>query len=167
MNCASCGEWLDEYLENALPAAARAEVESHLALCAACREELDTCRRLADYLKELPHSEPGTEVCLRVSEAIHAEDRQPRRTEYGPVLDFDELAGYLRVDAATLEQYVGEIPCFELGGRLLFRKAKVEEWIERHEMRVGFRLEGSVAEGWSHPVNVAKGDMSWMLLQRN
>ena len=168
MNCETCGEWLDEYLEAVLPADVRADLDSHLATCTACRQELDACRRLTAKVKHLPHHIPGAEVCMRVSETIHAETPRPVRTEFGPVLSFDELAEYLRVDKVTLEQYVGDIPCFELGGRLLFRKAKVEEWIARRETMVDFRPDWPVTQVWNVLDNATKkGDVSWMLAQKN
>ncbi len=167
MNCDTCGERLDEYLAAELPADARAEIEGHLATCAACRAELEACRRIAESLGQMAHPAPGAGVCLRVSEAIHAGTGRPRRTDFGPVLDLADLAEYLRVDPATLEQYVGEIPCFELGGRLLFRKSKVEEWIASRETMVGFQSDWPGSVDWSLPANAARGEASWILSQKN
>ena len=43
----SCADFrLDEYLDGELDVPARAEVERHLASCAACRGELEESRRL-------------------------------------------------------------------------------------------------------------------------
>ena len=167
MNCESCTEWLDEYLAEDLPDDTRAEVDGHLAACPACRAELETYRRLAESLAHLPRHAPGAEACMRVSEAIHTNAPQSRRTEYGPVLDFDDLAEYLQVDKPTLELYVGDIPCFELGGRLLFRKSKVEEWIARREMTVDFEADRPVVQDWKVTNNTMEGRVSWTLLQKN
>jgi hypothetical protein len=167
MNCESCAEWLDEYLAGSLPDETRAEMERHLASCPSCRAELEACRHLAERLTHLPRHAPGAEVCMRVSEGIHAEAPRAHRAEYGPVLDFDDLAEYLQVDKPTLELYVGDIPCFELGGRLLFRKAKVEEWIARREMTVDFKAAWPVAQVWTVSDNAMKGNVSWNLSQKN
>ncbi len=167
MNCDTCGEWLDEYLEASLSAEVRAEVDQHLVSCSVCREELESCRRLKENLAKVPRHTPGAEVCMRVSKVIHAEAPNPRRTDFGPVLDFDELAEYLRVDKTVLGQYLAEIPCFELGGRLLFRKAKVEAWIEKRETTVVFPTERPPvmdSNGWA---NSKKGEQSWTLIQTN
>ncbi len=167
MNCDICGEWMDEYLDGVLPDDVRTELESHVAACAGCRAELEACRRLGQNLKQLPIHIPPAQVCLRVSEAIHAETPRARRSDFGPVLDLDELADYLRVDKKTVGQYVGDIPCFELGGRLLFRKAKVEEWIAGRETVVDFRSDWPAVQKWNVSDNATKGDVSWVLAQKN
>ena len=55
------------------------------------------------------------------------------------MLDFDELAAYLRVDRRIVGQYLDEIPSFEMGGKLLFRKKSVEAWIASKENRPEWR----------------------------
>ena len=61
------------------------------------------------------------------------------RAEFGPVLNFEELAEYLRVGREIVGQYLDDIPSFELGGKLLFRKQAVEACIASKE--TGFRLQ--------------------------
>jgi anti-sigma factor RsiW len=55
------------YVDDALDAATRAEVESHLATCAACREQIAFERDLRAGLRALPAPEPrpGFEAALR------------------------------------------------------------------------------------------------------
>jgi hypothetical protein len=92
--------------------------------------------RIESLARELPRRSPSVGTIMRVSEAIHGETRPVRRTEFGPVMDMEELAEFLRVDAETVEEYLDQIPCFELGGKLLFRRKSVEEWIEGRERTV-------------------------------
>jgi hypothetical protein len=94
--------------------------------------------------RELPRRSPGAETIMKISEAIHGEAKPARRTEFGPVMDMEELAEFLRVDAGTVGEYLDQIPCFELGGKLLFRRKSVEEWIAARERTVavqGLRVE--------------------------
>ena len=77
--------------------------------------------RIESLARELPRRGPSVGTIMNVSEAIHGEARPVRRTEFGPVMDMEELAEFLRVDAETVEEYLDQIPCFELGGKLLFR----------------------------------------------
>ena len=100
---------------------------------------------MAIVTKELPRHEPSAACLLRISEAIHRRTAPPLRTEFGPVLNFDELAEYLRVDRAIVGQYLDEIPSFEMGGKLLFRKKTIEAWIESKE--TGFVLQRTEQEG--------------------
>jgi anti-sigma factor RsiW len=58
MSCAF-SEKLELYVDGALEAAARAELESHLAGCAECPAEVARLRRLDELLGALPESEPS------------------------------------------------------------------------------------------------------------
>ncbi len=76
----------------------------------------------------------GDHALLRIQAAL---DEELRRIEPAaaprPVMTIQELAGYLRVTEVAIEGYLGEIPCFELGGKLLFRKEAVDKWLEARE----------------------------------
>lgn len=137
MTCTDIALWIPEYAEGDLPAAATAEVRAHLDACAACRAALENHQAMLAAVRALPGQEPGQDTVLRVTEAIHALQRPPRRTEFGPVLDTEELADYLRVDPVTIQQYLAEIPCFELGGKILFRRQSVDAWLARRESEFG------------------------------
>ena len=47
-------ETINEYLDNALVPAVRADVDAHLAVCAACLAELESLRSLFDAIESLP-----------------------------------------------------------------------------------------------------------------
>jgi hypothetical protein len=49
-------ETLNEYLDNALAASARATVDAHLAVCAACMDELEALRSLFAEIESLPEA---------------------------------------------------------------------------------------------------------------
>jgi anti-sigma factor RsiW len=135
--CDTCQELLPEFLEGALDADAAADVAAHLADCAACRAELRFVRGLTAAARRLPRPEVSDRVILRMLEGIRHPSTQPRRTDFGPVLDIEDLAAYLRMDADALEPYLADIPCFELGGKLLFRRQTVEAWIRQKEQSLG------------------------------
>lgn len=56
MKCQEMDERLDDYVDGALDAAAAAEVERHLASCAACRAAEQATRRLLAHAAALPRS---------------------------------------------------------------------------------------------------------------
>lgn len=136
-NCDKCQELLPEFLEGALDADAAADVATHLADCAACRAELGFVRNLTAAARRLPQPKVSDEAVLRMMERVRHPSGQPRRTEFGPVLDVNDLAEYLRMDVNTLEPHLADIPCFELGGKLLFRRQTVEAWIQQKEQSLG------------------------------
>lgn len=80
MNCDSVRSVLDAYTADALAGPARAEMESHLAACAACRTELMQTRALVELLRsiEVPDLPDGLAERL-VRTAAAASVRRPRR----------------------------------------------------------------------------------------
>lgn len=168
MNCQDCGERIDEYLEETLDTAVRREVEAHAAACGACRAELAEARQLAARVKALPRHEPGADVVLRVSARILGAAAAPvRRTEFGPVLDAGELAEFLRVDEETLDAYLEDIPRFELGGKLLFRRKAVEDWITRREMSFVLQAGETCSSRRALEGAAAQGGATWTISGRN
>ncbi|MCE9580929.1 MAG: zf-HC2 domain-containing protein [Planctomycetes bacterium] len=73
MNCQDAIERLSEYLDRALPQGEASAVESHLASCAACREELDELRKAIDAVKTLPKVRAPKNFAAGVMVAIRAE----------------------------------------------------------------------------------------------
>jgi hypothetical protein len=167
MNCDACGERMPEYLEGGLPDSEVPILEAHVRGCAACRTELAETRDLLRLATRMPRRQPEAETVLRISARIHAAEGKARRTEFAPVMDLEELTQFLRVDRETVETYLDEIPCFELGGKLLFRRKSVEEWMERREMITGLqRPPSGRSVGFSLETS-AKGGVSWMRSGRN
>ena len=54
--CEGMEERLNDYVDEALPAAERQEVERHLESCAGCREELHSLRAVVEATAALPRS---------------------------------------------------------------------------------------------------------------
>ncbi len=86
-----------------------------------CRAALDA--RLSDA------------ATLRIQAALDHELDTIRNAPPKPIMTWTEAADYLRISPESLEAYLGDIPCFELGGNLLFRKEAVDEWIQGRERR--------------------------------
>lgn len=145
MNCEECRQHISEYVDGELDEAAAKDFDAHTADCDDCRRAVESMRSMAAAVADLPQHTPGTETILRISETIHESDPAPAPVqkaphEFGAVLDIDELAAFLRVDREAVAVYLEELPSFELGGKLLFRKSKIEEWVSKREMRI----EGAV-----------------------
>ena len=146
MNCVKCQDLMPDYQENQLADEIRRDIDLHLETCRECREQITLLDKIDNLAKQLPRHTPGADVTLKIKKAIYKELPAQRKTEFGPVLDFDELADYLRVDREIIGQYLDEIPSFELGGKLLFRKKSVETWIESKE--TGFRLQRPIEQSY-------------------
>jgi anti-sigma factor RsiW len=144
MNCEGYRQVLSEYLDEELVDPSPDEVRCHLSQCPDCRDECETLSRIIDATVDLPRHIPDEETVLAISRLIHQSTSTNRNTQFGPVLDAPELVDFLRIDAKTLEAYIGEIPCFEMGGKLLFRRKSVEDWIRRKETRIGLHIDESL-----------------------
>ena len=169
MNCQTCTEKLSEYADHELAGNEERAIKAHLDACAECREQFRRLEQMASATATLKRHAPSADCLLKISKAIHQRARTVMRTEFGPVLNFDELADYLRVDHETIGQYLDEIPSFELGGKLLFRKKSIEAWIESKEM--GFELQRMIAESpeaFSRPNElIINGGATWKLTTTN
>lgn len=144
MNCKACTDQLSEYADHELAGNEAREIKAHLDACTECREQLRRLEQIATAAATLERHVPSADCLFKISKAIRQRAQPPRHTEFGPVLNFDELAEYLRVDQEIIGQYLDEIPSFELGGKLLFRRKSIEEWIESKE--TGFELQRMIAE---------------------
>jgi hypothetical protein len=163
--CEKYVELLPEFLEGALEGNEAAEVALHLGECAECRDELGFVRNLTTAARQMPQPRPDDTAVLRITEAIRATQARPRGTGYGPVLSVEDLADYLRVDLETLEPYLADIPCFELGGKLLFRRETVEGWVRQREQAVnlGFGAAGGDRATVQECVGIQTGGGQWTL----
>jgi len=163
MNCEEMLQRLSEFLDGELPPAQEKEVRAHLDGCPRCRHEQGVLERITTESCGLPLYAPGDATILSISRAIHEADRTPPRTEFGPVLTLDDLCEYLRTDRTTIGRHLSEIPCFELGGQLLFRRKSIEEWIEQKEKSVTFQVTAPTADSTVLPEDAAMGGVRWTL----
>jgi hypothetical protein len=79
MDCVKAQEHLHPYIDNALPAAFRRELEQHLQSCPKCNDELTQLRALSRALRSLPQAElpPGFTRDLHNQLATEPKPKQP------------------------------------------------------------------------------------------
>ena len=84
--------------------------------------------RIADAMRMLRETS-------RVSPSRETEEAVRRGTAAGPaeVFDIEGLAAFLCVGVEDVRRCLDEIPCFEVAGKLRFRRSSVERWIEERE----------------------------------
>lgn len=71
---------LEEYLAGELNADAQAAIETHIAACQGCQNELDFALELSETLQELPRPQPPAEVFDQVAAYVQS---QPEPTTQG------------------------------------------------------------------------------------
>jgi len=144
MECQTCRERLSAFQAGDLDAGENRAVAGHLASCAACRAEAAAYGRLDTLVTGLPRRAPSADtVSVITNAAAAAAPVSARRVEFGPVLNLDDLAEYLRVPRAVVEECLDELPAFEFGGRVLFRRVSIDAWIAQREQSFAFQRTGS------------------------
>ena len=90
MRCEQVHSVLEEYLAGELNADAQAAIETHLATCQDCQNELDFALEVSEALQELPKPQPPAEVFDQVAAYVQS---HPKPTTQGW---FDSLKQVLR-----------------------------------------------------------------------
>ncbi len=105
-------------------------VRQHLAECPACRHRLEALTRTDAALRSIPRVSPSDEAALRVRQNLAQEIRGADRPE---IMTLTDVADFLRLSPAQLDEIIGELPAFELGGQIRVRRTRLLEWIEHRE----------------------------------
>ena len=121
MDCAKAREYLHLYIDEALPASYRRELEQHLQSCPDCALELEQLRALSCALRSLPHKELPFGFTQALHEKLTAEPRPAR-----PALT---QRGWVKAVAAAamLMLIIGVISMINNNSRLSSRSAPKDE----------------------------------------
>jgi excisionase family DNA binding protein len=163
MRCDEVRDRLVAYLDDELTEGEMKEIESHLAECRDCGGEIEMIRMTLQaahalqevipedgwqerVLRRLNAAETGDgklslrlERLIEVVSELKAELSMKVKPDFGEIMTLQELAEYLKVGLDTVWMMVDEIPHFQVGHEIRFRKASVDEWIRAQE---GQRVEG-------------------------
>ena len=129
MQCEVTREELSRFEAGEVDEERAARLEAHVAGCADCTRRVDALRRLAADLRRLSPVAPPPHALGAVRRALAAEHGASPRE----VMTLEEVAAFLRVTPDRMAEYVDDLPAFELAGRVLIRREKLIEWIERRE----------------------------------
>lgn len=80
MDCVKASEYLHSYIDDALSATMRRELEAHLAVCPGCAAELEALHSLSKALRALPREELPPGFSQSLHEALSAEPAPPQPT---------------------------------------------------------------------------------------
>ncbi len=146
MNCNDFLKIISEFEKDELPDELHKEAMKHTDGCQKCKNELKKFKKIMSLSKDFMDAKLSLSAALKMSSFISKLLDEGKQTVFGPILNINDLSNYLRVRGDVIETYLNEIPCFELGGQILFRKEKVDEWIEKREQKFAFELLGSEIE---------------------
>ena len=136
MDCQEARNRLSEFDAGDLSEDLAAEVRRHVEECRECAALLDAVRRVTDLAVALPDEEPRRTLSLRVLAEVDAMTG-PDLADAPEIMTPEQLARFLRVPRAKIEDVMDTLPGFEIAGEVRFRKTRVLEWIEGREMTRG------------------------------
>ena len=75
------------------------------------------------------------EGALRMRQALTQalQDTATPQRDPREIMTMEEVAEFLRTTADEVDRRLADVPCFELGGNILFRRDAVLEWVDRQE----------------------------------
>lgn len=117
-----------------------AKIEQHVAACAECQRHLAVLREADNVLRTLPRMAPPAHAVLDTRRLL-ADEFASGETE---IMTLDDVAAFLRISPDELGEIVGELPAFELAGRVRVRRARLVEWIEQQEIR--YRMQNTESD---------------------
>ena len=139
MKCEETRERLSEFEAGELSPELAQGIREHLSRCGACSELLTSLSRMTGLMVSLTDEEPSRSLCVRVLARMD-EMRAPGLDSAPEIMTPEDLALYLRIPYERVEEEIGDIPAFEIGGELRFRKERIREWIDRRERERQSRL---------------------------
>ena len=166
MDCKSFLKILSEFEREELPETLYAEAKKHLDSCTNCSPALKNFQRIILLCKDSMDVEMSLASTLKIKSSIKGLQDKGAKREFGPILNLAELSEYLRVSEDIIEANLNEIPCFELGGHILFRKERIDEWIKMREEKFAFKILESELASESHTgilETTKKGGRRWQL----
>ena len=158
MKCNDVREELVAYIDGELFSMGMRTIEAHLAECPECTAEWEALKKATECTHQMESIQPSPNWWEQLQERLHQLDCEPdllseirvlreaiariesrinqRLNSIGLVkgiMTLEEVATYLKVDAETMWNLLDEIPHFQVGYELRFKKSSVDEWIRMKE----------------------------------
>ena len=138
MPCELTDVELAEFSAGDLASERVAEIEQHVVACTECQRRLAALRKADGVLRALPRMAPSARSILGTRRLLADELRDGNEPE---IMTLDDVAAFLRISLDELDDIAGELPAFELAGRVRVRRARLVEWIEQREIR--YRMQNT------------------------
>lgn len=171
MKCHNVREELVAYIDDELSPMGRHAIEAHLAECADCAVECETLQETIEATHQIASIQPSQGWWEKLQENIQTpesdflselralresvarlESRMDGRlSQLEPakeVMTLEEVASYLQIELDAMWNLFDEIPHFQVGYELRFRKSSVDEWMHMKE-----NGSGSDSFHWDFPTN--------------
>jgi len=125
---------LDDYFDGELGTDESRRFEEHLEICRDCKRRLDELSLLRNSMGRELSGELGNDADLRIRRKIRESEE---KTVTSPeIMDLEDVARLLRIPVHDAIDLLDQLPSFEVGGRLRFRRNRIMEWIEHAERKL-------------------------------
>ena len=173
MKCIDVRMDLVAYLDGELSGMGQQAIEVHLEECDFCAREVQELRDVIETAQHWNDITPRTSWREELSEKLAAEKTKDLATEIHylrntlddfserlerreanaatshEIMTLEEVTDYLRVDADVLWNMLDELPHFQIGYELRFKKSSIDEWIRFSENRPETTVEpGFSGNNW-------------------
>ena len=172
MECNDVREELVAYIDNELSAMGVHAIETHLADCKECVAERDKLTTTIESTHKVEDIQPAQNWWETLQERLYAPDSDlvsaihalresithlESRTDGGlvrsapvkEIMTLEEVAAYLQIEPDVMRKMFNEIPHFEVGDELRFKKSSVDEWIRMKESGSrGELFDWDLSTGW-------------------
>lgn len=155
MRCVDVQSELVAYLDGELSNIAKTVIEQHLGGCEHCTAELISLQETVEAAKTWKPIQPAPNFMNKLRSQI--EDISPpdlatelrhlritldllnqqmqQEKHASEVMDIEQLSAYLRVGVDVIWDMLEDVPYFQLGYELRFKKSSIDEWIRSREDR--------------------------------
>ena len=172
MECNDVREELIAYIDNELSSMGMRAIEAHLAGCEECTTECDKLKATIESTHKVGTIQPAQNWWETLQERLYAPDsdlvsalhalresiaRLESRVDGGlvqsapvkEIMTLEEVATYLQIEPDVVWKLLNEIPHFEVGDELRFKKTSVDEWIRMKESgNRGDLFDWELSTGW-------------------
>jgi hypothetical protein len=99
------------------------------------RDALMVLSHVFGAIPDNPPKAPPATATMKIKSAVREAVGTGHPRSYGPVLDLEEVASYLKIDRVLLLEHLDELPVFEFAGQFRVRLEALEEWIRDREQQ--------------------------------
>ena len=152
MECNNVREELVAYIDGELSSMGKHTIEAHLADCKECAAERDKLKATIESTHKVRGIQPAQNWWETLQERLYAPDSDlvsaihalreatmrlesrvdrdgGRLAPVKEIMTLEEVAAYLQIEPDVVWKLLNEIPHFEMGAELRFKKSSVDEWI--------------------------------------
>jgi len=136
---------VNEYLDGKLSEEVTGCFLDHKNHCAKCSAYLQKYEMFLESLRDNLENELSDDADLRIRSTLHKTITPQASTP--EILDIEGVAQFLNLSVSQVADILDQLPAFEIGGRIRFRRDRIVAWArDREEKLSKERLQSSIKQ---------------------